>query len=220
MQMDSIKANLEKIKNSLPEGVTLVAVSKTRTADEITEAYNAGQRDFGENKAQELCEKTDVLPSDIRWHFIGHLQTNKVKNVVGRAYLIHSVDSMHLADAIDKAAAKQGMVQSVLVQVNVAGEAQKSGISFDEAEDLCNYIRSSCPNIRLEGLMQVAPDLENQDELRPYFAKLANLCKSLNLDILSMGMSGDYKTAIDEGANMVRIGSAIFGARVYKNSEV
>jgi len=220
MQMSSIADNIKKITDSLPSNVKLVAVSKTRTAEEIMEAYNYGHRDFGENKAQELCDKYEALPKDIRWHYIGHLQSNKVKYLVGKVELIHSVDSKKLADEVNKYAARLGLKQNILVQVNVAGEVQKSGISYNEAEELCMYIIDNCKNINLMGLMEVAPDLENREEVRPYFAKLSQLGSKLNLEILSMGMTQDYEIAIEEGANIVRLGSAIFGQRVYKQNEV
>jgi len=218
--MTSIADNLKKIVDSLPKQVKLVAVSKTRTCDEIMEAYNFGQRDFGENKAQELCDKYEVLPKDIRWHFIGHLQSNKVKYLVGKVELIHSVDSQKLADEVNKYAEKLNIVQKVLVQVNVAGEVQKSGISPSDAEHLCKYIKENCNNIDLVGLMEVAPDLENREDVRPYFSELSQLSSELNLEVLSMGMTQDYEIAIEEGSNIVRLGSAIFGQRVYKQNEV
>lgn len=218
MQEFNAAENYKAVCESMPEGVTLIAVSKTRSIDEIRLIAGLGQKDFGENKAQELCEKFDSI-ENVRWHFIGHLQTNKVKSVVGKAYLIHSVDSIHLADAIEKQAAKLGIKQNVLVQVNVAGEIQKSGVPLQDAEDLCDYIRTNCKHIDLKGLMQVAPDCENKEDTREYFSTLTKLLSKMKLDILSMGMSEDYKIAIEEGSNMVRIGTAIFGPRDYSKQK-
>lgn len=214
MQQNSISDNYKSILSGLPEGVLLVAVSKTRTDAEIGEAVAAGCRDFGENKAQELCRKYESFP-DVRWHFIGHLQKNKIRSLVGKACLIHSVDSIELALEINKRAAGLGLVQDILIQVNAAGETQKSGISPEEARKLYFEICRTCPNVKVAGLMQIAPEADDPEDVRVYFKEVADLFKELGLDILSMGMSSDYKVAVEEGANCVRIGSAIFGKRDY-----
>ncbi len=219
MPQNKIQENLDQIRAGLPAHVLLVAVSKTRTVDEIQQAVDCGCRDFGENKAQELCAKYEVLP-DVNWHFIGRLQKNKVRSIVGKVCLIHSVDSKDLAFEIQKRAAACGIVQDILIQVNAAGETQKGGVSIPDAEELFYQIQKECPNIRVRGLMQVAPEAENPEDVRIYFQQVYQLHQKLGLEILSMGMSGDYKVAIEEGANCVRIGSAIFGQRVYKLSEV
>lgn len=219
MSQSNIQENLDKIRAELPENVLLVAVSKTRTVEEIRWAAACGCRDFGENKAQELYEKYAELP-DLRWHFIGRLQKNKVKSIVGKVCLIHSVDSLPLALEINKRAEVLGIVQDILIQVNAAGEPQKGGVSLENTKLLFSEISEKCSSVRIRGLMQVAPEAENPEDVRIYFQQVYQLQKDLGLEILSMGMSGDYKVAIEEGANCVRIGSAIFGQRVYKLSEV
>ena len=228
-----IKENLAKIESIIKQAaeqspyhqeVTLVAVSKTHPAEMIREAYDAGIRDFGENKVQELMTKVDVLPPDIRWHLIGHLQRNKVKYIIGRTYLIHSVDSLRLAEEIEKESAKQNVTTNILVQVNVSGEESKSGIDQEHAVDLIRTI-SLLPHLKVEGLMTIAPEADNPENVRVYFRMLKKLSldiAALNIDnismnFLSMGMSGDFVVAINEGANLVRIGTAIFGARDYSN---
>ncbi len=204
--------------------VTLIAVSKTKPVDLLKEAYDAGAREFGENKVQELMDKIDVLPEDINWHMIGHLQTNKVKYIVGRTCLIHSVDSMKLAQAIDKEAAKKNCIAKVLVEVNVAGEESKFGLKVDE---VVPFIEKAAllPNIKVCGLMTIAPFVEDPEENRPVFADLQKLSvdirkkniDNVNVSILSMGMTNDYEVAIEEGATMIRVGTGIFGARNYAN---
>lgn len=212
--MSSIKDNYLAIREALPENVLLVAVSKTRTAAEIKEAVSAGCRDFGENKAQELVKKYEELP-DLNWHFIGRLQKNKVRMLVGKVCLIHSVDSMELALEIDKRAGNAGLVQDILIQVNAAGEEQKGGVGVEEAGPLWRDISEKCPNVRIRGFMQVAPETDDPENVRGYFRQVAELAEEYRCDILSMGMSGDYEVAVEEGANCVRIGSAIFGERDY-----
>lgn len=209
-------------KSRFHQTVTLVAVSKTHPVSDIQEAYDAGVRDFGENKVQELMSKIDELPSDIRWHLIGHLQRNKVKYIIGRTYLIHSVDSLRLAEEIDKESAKHGVITDILVQVNISEEETKSGIDTADAIALVKDI-AKLPNVRIKGLMTIAQETQNPEETRPVFQTLRNLSidiKALNIDnismdFLSMGMSGDFVVAIDEGANLVRIGTSIFGKRDY-----
>ncbi|MBR3360955.1 MAG: YggS family pyridoxal phosphate-dependent enzyme [Lachnospiraceae bacterium] len=228
-----IKENLKQVLSIIEEAkkdspyhqdVTLVAVSKTHPAEDIQEAYDAGIRDFGENKVQELMTKIDVLPQDIRWHLIGHLQRNKVKYIIGRTYLIHSVDSLRLAEEIEKESAKHQVVTHILVQVNVSKEESKSGIETEQAIDLIRAI-SEMKHVQVEGLMTIAPEDENPENVRCYFRMLKKLSldiDALNIDnifmnFLSMGMSGDFVVAINEGSNLVRIGTKIFGARDYSN---
>ena len=204
------------------EEVTLIAVSKTKPASMLSEIYDCGIRDFGENKVQEICEKRDLLPNDIRWHMIGHLQRNKVKYIASHVTLIHSVDTYRLAEEINIQAKKAGRTIPALIEVNVAGEDTKFGIAADEALQLSSEI-AKLDGIRIKGLMTIAPFTENPEENRPYFKKLRELSvdiakeniDNISMDILSMGMTGDYMTAIEEGATIVRVGTGIFGARNY-----
>lgn len=226
-----IRENYHNIKEQTEEAqkrsrygqeVTLVAVSKTHPVSDLMEAYEAGARDFGENKVQELTEKIPQLPSDIRWHMIGHLQRNKVKYIVGKVWLIHSVDSLRLAEEIDKESAKAGVISDILVQVNISHEETKFGTDREEAIELVKAI-AALPNVRVKGLMTIAPFTEDPEENRVYFSALKNLSidiEALNIDnismgFLSMGMSGDFIVAIEEGATLVRVGTSIFGARDY-----
>lgn len=198
------------------EDVRIVAVTKTVGIVEIRAAIVAGMRDFGENRAQEFVGKYGLFP-DVRWHFIGTLQTNKVKDVVGKAYLIHSVDSMHLLDAIDRKASELGVVQPVLLQVNVSGEDSKHGFQPDELQAVVEAARD-LPGVRIRGLMTMAP-FGHPEEARPVFHELRRLAVSLGalrldgveLDELSMGMTNDFKVAVEEGATIIRVGRAIFG---------
>lgn len=207
--------------------VTLIAVSKTKPVEMLQEVYDAGAREFGENKPQELKNKYPLLPNDIRWHMIGHLQTNKIKYIIDRACMIHSIDSVHLAEAVSCEAAKRGLVIPVLVEVNVAKEDSKFGIMPEETEDFIRQI-STLPGIRVQGLMTIAPFTDNAEENREYFAALRKLfvdIKEKNIDNvnmcdLSMGMTGDYEVAIEEGATMVRVGTGIFGARTYGQTQI
>lgn len=204
------------------EEVTLIAVSKTHPVSMIEEAYQLGIRVFGENKVQELCEKEAVLPKDIKWHMIGHLQRNKVKQVIGKACLIHSVDSVRLADTIEAEAAKKGIISDILLEVNMAREESKYGLMPEEVMDFVENF-SNYRHIRVQGLMTIAPNVENAEENRPYFKKLHKLSvdirdkkvNNVNVSILSMGMTNDYEIAIEEGATMVRVGTGIFGRRDY-----
>ncbi len=208
--------------NRKEEEVTLIAVSKTKPVCMLQEAYDAGARDFGENKVQEILAKYDKLPSDIRWHMIGHLQTNKVKYIADKVYMIHSLDSTKLAEVISKEALKAGRVIPVLIEVNIAGEESKYGINAAECESLIRQIHH-LPGICIKGLMTIAPFVENGEENREYFKALKQLSvdimrkniDNVSMDFLSMGMSGDYATAIEEGANLVRVGTKIFGEREY-----
>lgn len=203
-----------------PKEVTLIAVSKTKPAEMIEEAYQAGARDFGENKVQEILEKQPVLPRDIRWHMIGHLQRNKVHQVIGRTVLIHSVDSMRLAQEIEKEAAKKEIQADVLLEINVAREESKHGFFLEESEDAIRQI-SLLPHVRLKGLMTIAPFVANPEENREIFKKLYQFSVDIagkNIDnvtmgVLSMGMSNDFEVAVQEGATMVRVGTSIFGTR-------
>lgn len=204
------------------EEVQLIAVSKTKPVEMLEEAYACGCRDFGENKVQELVEKYEAMPKDIRWHMIGHLQRNKVKYIVDKVYLIHSVDSVRLAEEISKEALKKDVTVSVLVEVNVAGEESKFGTMAEEAVSLVEEI-AKLPGICVKGLMTIAPYVENAEENRLYFAKLKQIYVDIihkNIDNvcmeeLSMGMTGDYEVAISEGATYVRVGTGIFGERQY-----
>ena len=204
------------------EDVLLCAVTKTRTADEINEAIDAGITDIGENKVQEIMDKFDSV-KPVRWHLIGHLQTNKVKYIIDKVSMIHSVDSLHLAQEIDKRAAQHGITMDILIQVNSAQEESKFGISTDETEGMIRDILDKCPNIRIRGLMCIAPFAENPEDVRVYFAQVKKLYdeyssiehKNLDVKYLSMGMSHDYEVAILEGSNLIRVGTAIFGERDY-----
>lgn len=219
----SITSDLNQLLSELPETVTLVAVSKTKPNEAIEEAYQAGQRVFGENKVQELVSKWETLPKDIQWHMIGHLQRNKVKYIAPFVSLIHSVDSLRLLQEIDKQAKKNNRVIDCLLQVHIAQESTKFG--FDEAE-LVEFINSDDPkelnNVRIRGLMGMATFTSEEDQLRAEFSSLKQIYERQkaafeDFDILSMGMSGDYQLAIEEGSTMIRVGSAIFGARFYKH---
>ncbi|WP_251492466.1 YggS family pyridoxal phosphate-dependent enzyme [Otoolea muris] len=202
------------------EDVTLVAVSKTKPVSMLMEAYAAGVRDFGENRVQEILEKAPLMPDDIRWHMIGHLQTNKVRQVIDRVVLIHSVDSVALARQIEKEAAKRDLVVHILLEVNVAGEESKFGFSVDEAEEAAVEI-AKFAHVRIDGLMTIAPFVENSEENRDVFQKLFQLSvdikrkniDNVKMDVLSMGMTGDFEKAVEEGASVIRVGAGIFGAR-------
>ncbi len=200
--------------------VTLIAVSKTKPVSMLREAYEAGARDFGENKVQELMDKIPEMPADVRWHMIGHLQTNKVKYIVGRVYMIHSVDSLRLAEEISREALKKNVTVKILIEVNVAGEESKFGTTVSEAAALAENI-ARLPAVQIEGLMTIAPYVENPEDNRIYFQKLRQLSvdiarrniDNINMNILSMGMTGDYSVAVEEGATCVRVGTGIFGER-------
>lgn len=204
------------------EEVTLIAVSKTKPISMLSEIYDCGIRDFGENKVQELCEKREQLPLDIRWHMIGHLQRNKVKYIIRDTALIHSVDTYRLAEEINIQAKKIKRIVPILIEVNIAKEPSKFGILPEEALLLTEEI-SKLDSLRIEGLMTIAPYTENPEENRPYFQQIKNLSvdianekiDNVSMNILSMGMTGDYMTAIEEGATIVRVGTGIFGARTY-----
>ena len=204
-----------------PKEVTLIAVSKTKPLPLLQEAYDAGCRDFGENKVQELIDKIEAMPKDIRWHMIGHLQRNKVKYIVGEVFLIHSVDSLRLAEEISRESEKKQVTTSILVEVNVAQESSKFGLlSAGAVADLITQI-AALPGITVKGLMTIAPYTENAEENRQYFQALKQLfvdimqknIDNVSMDVLSMGMTGDYEVAAEEGATCVRVGTGIFGER-------
>lgn len=202
--------------------VTLIAVSKTKPVEMLEEAYGIGIREFGENKVQEMMDKYEVMPKDIHWHMIGHLQRNKVKYLMGKAALIHSVDSLRLAEEISAQSVKHEVTTDILIEVNIAGEETKFGTDREEAIALVEAA-AKLPNIHICGLMTIAPFVENSEDNRKYFQQIRQLSvdiKEKNIDnvdmcILSMGMTGDYEVAIEEGATMVRVGTGIFGARNY-----
>ena len=227
-----LRKNLQEVEERIQEAcrragrdrseVTLVAVSKTKPVSMLKEAYDLGVRVFGENKVQEIREKYEALPKDIEWHMIGHLQTNKVKYIADKVSLIHSVDSLRLAETIEKEAVKHNRIVDILLEVNVAEEESKFGIKTSEVLALAENV-VQLPHIRLRGLMTIAPFVENPEKNRAIFANLHELyvdIKDKNIDngtvsILSMGMTNDYEVAIEEGATMVRVGTGIFGARDY-----
>ena len=219
----TVQKNIEKAclkAGRDPKEVTLVAVSKTKPVEMLQEAYDAGARVFGENKVQEILEKYPEMPEDARFHMIGHLQTNKVKQVVGKAVLIHSVDSLHLAEKIEQEAAKRDLTADILLEVNVAREESKFGLMLEEVIPLLEEVKN-LPHVRVRGLMTIAPNVENPEENRKHFKKLYQLyvdIKSKNIDngtmsVLSMGMTGDFEVAVEEGATMIRVGTGIFGSR-------
>ena len=222
---EKIRAACEKSGRS-PEDVTLIAVSKTKPVSAIREAYEAGIRDFGENKVQELMEKIPALPSDIRWHMIGHLKRNKVKYLIGRVALIHSVDSLRLAEEISRESLRKGVETDLLMEVNIAGEESKYGVVPSDAALLAESI-AALPAVRLKGLMTVAPYVESPEKNRLYFQKLRELSvdisrkniDNVNMNVLSMGMTGDYGIAVEEGAVYVRVGTGIFGERNYTDKQ-
>ena len=211
----------QKVGRSRDE-VTLIAVSKTKPVEMLQEIYDANVRDFGENKVQEMCDKIELLPQDIKWHMIGHLQTNKVKYIVGKTELIHSVDSLRLAQEIQKQAVKKDVIVPILVEVNIAQEESKFGISKEETIQLVKEI-ALLDHVAIKGLMTIAPFVEDPEDNRCYFKAIKELSVDINnqnidnvhMDILSMGMTGDYTVAIEEGATMVRVGTGIFGERNY-----
>lgn len=205
-----------------PDTVSLIAVSKTKPVAMLREAYDAGCRDFGENKVQEIMDKFPVMSSEVRWHMIGHLQRNKVKYIVDKAALIHSVDSLRLAEEISREASKRQIRADILLEVNIAGESSKFGVLPQDTENLAREI-SALPSLQIKGLMTVAPFVENPEDNRQYFARLRQLSvdigrkniDNVNMNVLSMGMTGDYMVAVEEGATIVRVGTGIFGERQY-----
>ncbi len=227
-----LKENLTQVRENIinackrsdrnPEDITLIAVSKTKPLSDIEELMTYGEREFGENKVQELTEKYDNVSVPVNWHLIGHLQTNKVKYIVDKVKLIHSVDSLHLAKEIEKEAAKKNVIVSVLIQVNIANEDTKFGIHKDDVYELLHAIKDF-KHIQVQGLMTIAPFVENAEDNRIHFRNLYQLLldiktkniDNINMSVLSMGMTNDYEVAIEEGATMVRVGTGIFGERNY-----
>lgn len=227
-----LASNLQEVERKIMEAcdkagrareeITLIAVSKTKPVPMLQEIYDLGVRDFGENKVQELTDKEPQLPADLRWHMIGHLQRNKVKQVIDKAVLIHSVDSVRLAKAIEAEAAKKDIIVQILLEVNVAEEDSKFGLKLDEVIPAVEEI-ATMPHVRIKGLMTIAPFVENPEENRTVFAQLQKLSvdiaekniDNVSVDILSMGMTNDYQVAIEEGATMIRVGTGIFGEREY-----
>lgn len=227
-----LKENLTKVEENIQKAcdkagrkrseVTLIAVSKTKPVEMLQEIYNEGIREFGENKVQEMCEKMELMPQDIKWNMIGHLQTNKVKYIIGKTSLIHSVDSLKLAEEIQKQAVKHDVTADILVEVNIANEESKFGISKDETIRMVRDI-AKLDHLKIKGLMTIAPFVENPEDNRLYFREIKQLSVDINnqnidnvsMDVLSMGMTGDYMVAIEEGATMVRVGTGIFGERNY-----
>ena len=205
-----------------PEEVTLIAVSKTKPVEMLQEVYNEGIRDFGENYVQELADKIEIMPKDIRWHMIGHLQRNKVKYLVGKVACIHSVDSLRLAEVINERSIKLGVVTEIMAEVNIAGEESKFGFTRDEVFDFAEKV-STMEGVKLVGLMTSAPYVNDPEENRQYFREMKSLSvdinekniNNINITELSMGMTIDYIVAVEEGATHVRVGTAIFGARNY-----
>ena len=210
-----IEKNLSILKNSIPDNVDIVAVSKTKPINDLKKAYHSGQRIFGENKVQEMVSKFEQLPKDILWHMVGHLQTNKVKYIASFVNTIHSLDSHKLLKEIQKQAFKHNREIKCLIQIRIANEETKFGIEPSELEEFLNFSKT-LPNIKILGLMGMASFTEDKNQIRNEFRSLSNLYNSYdNLKVLSMGMSGDYQIGIEEGSTMVRIGSKIFGERNY-----
>ena len=225
-----ITENLEQVRKNIdeacrmagrdPKEVTLIAVSKTKPVSMLKEAYDAGARCFGENKVQEILEKHPKMPEDARFHMIGHLQRNKVKQVLPHAVLIHSVDSYRLAEQISQEAGKLGITAKILLEVNVAKEESKFGMMPEDVEEMAGQI-AALPHLQIEGLMTIAPFVDDQEKNRPVFRKLYQLSvdikkkniDNVNMGVLSMGMTGDYQVAVEEGSTMIRVGTGIFGAR-------
>lgn len=231
-----LKENLKNVQNNIkkacervgrkPEEVTLVAVSKMKPLSDIEELLEAGQLEYGENYVQELCDKYENISKPVHWHMIGHLQTNKVKYIIDKVSMIHSVDSVRLAEAIEKEAAKKDICMPVLIEVNVAGEESKFGLSVEEVLPFLEEI-SSYEHLQVKGLMTIAPFVANPEENREVFQKLKKLSvdiaakniNNVNMSVLSMGMTNDYQVAVEEGATMVRVGTGIFGERDYSIKE-
>ena len=224
-KLNLVKKNIEEACDTAgrsPQEVTLIAVSKTKPVEMLKEAYDAGARVFGENKVQEIVDKYDQMPSDVQWHMIGHLQRNKVKYIVDKVCLIHSVDSYRLAEEINIQAKKKNITVPILVEVNIAEESSKFGVHAEDAIALVEQI-AQLENVRIKGLMTIAPFVENPEDNRQYFRNIRQLSVDIaakNIDnvsmyVLSMGMTGDYMVAIEEVATMVRVGTGIFGDRNY-----
>lgn len=227
-----IEENLKAVKKTIEnacqkagrksDDVTLIAVSKTKPVEMLMQAYDCGCRHFGENKVQELTDKYEVMPKDIKWHMIGHLQRNKVKYIVDKVCMIHSVDSLRLAEEISREALKKNVTVSVLIEINIAGEETKFGVAPSEAENLIRQI-ALLPGIAVKGLMAIAPYVDDSEKNRQYFVAIRELSvdiskkniDNVSMNVLSMGMTGDYAVAVEEGADFVRVGTGIFGERHY-----
>ncbi|MDD6193697.1 MAG: YggS family pyridoxal phosphate-dependent enzyme [Lachnospiraceae bacterium] len=230
-----LKENLQQVEKNIQMAceragrdrseVTLIAVSKTKPVKDLMEIYDAGIRTFGENKVQEMCDKMEEMPADVKWHMIGHLQRNKVKYIVDKVALIHSVDSFRLAEEINIQAKKRGIVVPILVEVNIAEEETKYGVTREDAIELVKQI-ATLDGLHIKGLMTIAPYVVDSEENRPFFRKIKDLSVDIMkqnidnvcMDVISMGMTGDYQVAIEEGATMVRVGTGIFGKRDYNNA--
>ena len=220
-----IKNNIESLRRNIPNEVTLLAVSKTKPLNELEEAYNAGIRDFGENKVQELKDKFENFHKDVRWHFIGNLQTNKVKYLVGKTFLIHSLSSIKLLEVIEKEFAKKNIIADTLIQINIGREESKGGLLEEDLDTLIEAIEK-CKFVKVKGIMSVIPK-GNEESNRYYFKKVKDIFdslknkefKNIQMEILSMGMTHDYHIAIEEGSNFIRIGEGIFGKRNYNLQE-
>jgi pyridoxal phosphate enzyme (YggS family) len=218
-----LKEDICKIRQELKKDTSLIAVSKTRSIDEIKTVYDLGIRDFGENKVQELMSKVDNLSQDIRWHFIGHLQRNKVKYMPGRVFLIHSLDSIELLNEIEKQYSLKNLVAKVLIQINIGNEESKTGIKYEKLKGLL-IACENCSNVEVSGLMATIP-IGDEESCTVYFNKMKEIfdslkntkAKNIEMKYLSMGMSNDYKIAIKNGSNMIRVGEGIFGKRNYNN---
>ena len=227
-----VKENLKEVESNIAAAceragrkrseVTLIAVSKTKPVELIRDAIDYGIKDFGENKVQEMCDKMEIISEKLNWHMIGHLQRNKVKYIVDKAYLIHSVDSLRLAEQINQEAEKKNVVCNVLIEVNIAGEESKFGVAKEEVKSLLEAIKN-LKHVHVKGLMTIAPFVDDAEDNREYFREMHKLfidmrqenTDNISMEILSMGMTGDYQVAIEEGATMVRVGTGIFGARNY-----
>lgn len=217
----SISENYIKLKDEIPKGVTLVSVSKTRTVEEIKAVYHLGERDFGENKVQEIMEKYEQLPKDIRWHLIGHLQRNKVKYIVGKVHLIHSLDSVRLLEEVEKQYGKSNLIADMLIQINIGREESKTGLLLEDLDELLEACEK-CSNVKVKGIMATIPIGDDESSMY-YFSKTKDIFenlkkrsfKNITMETLSIGMSNDYKVALAVGSNMVRIGTGIFGKRNY-----
>jgi pyridoxal phosphate enzyme (YggS family) len=221
----AIADNVVSVQKNIPSNVTLIAVSKTKSIEEMKEVYSTGIRDFGENKVQELTFKIDEFYDDVRWHFIGHLQRNKVKYIVGKVSLIHTLDSIRLLQEIDKQYGTNGLTADVLIEINIGREESKSGIYVEQLDEIIEACEK-CSNVKVKGLMAIIPK-GSEVQCREYFSKMKKLWdelsqrnfRNIEMKYLSMGMTGDYKIAISEGSNMVRVGEGIFGERVYLNKQ-
>lgn len=217
----SISENIKNIEGILPDGVKLLAVSKTRSLEEMEEAYSYGVRDFAENKVQELTYKEENFHKDVRWHLIGKLQTNKVKYIVGKVHLIHSLSSVKLLNKIEELYGRKDLIANTLIQINIGREESKSGVLLEDLEEMLEAVEK-CKNVKVKGIMVIIPK-GDEDSNRSYFKKTHDIFlnlknkkfKNINMEILSMGMTNDYKVAVEEGSNMVRVGTGIFGERNY-----